>query len=82
MKKEHFEILMEDVREKLDLILEGHASLDRKIDKVHEDLNEKIEMNSFKIDALNKKIDAVARDLTAHRTDTESHGKGFKASDQ
>jgi len=76
----------------LEKAIPKEASLDRKIDKVSENLTEKNELNSFKIDVLNKKIDdvdarlsakidGVAKDLSAHRTDTESHGKGYKASD-
>jgi len=85
MKIEHLEILMENIKETVDLILEGHTSLNKKIDTVYENLNEKIEINSFKIDTLNQKIDSVekslkqeirtvAEGLTAHRADTESHG--------
>jgi hypothetical protein len=32
-------------------------------------------------DELGQKIDAVAEDLSADRADTESHRKGYKASD-
>ena len=84
MKKEHLEILLEDISGKFDLVLEGHAALDTKFDCKFDELNEKIEINSFKIDTLNKKIDAVdeklskkidgvAADLKAHRADTEAH---------
>ena len=84
MKKEHFEILLEDMNSKFELILEGHAALNRKMDIKFSELSEKIDHNSFKIDTLNKKIDAVdeklskkidavAVDLKAHRSDTEAH---------
>ena len=84
MKKETLEVLLEDISSKFDLVLEGHAALDKKIDLRFDELNEKTENNSFKIDALNKKIDAVdeklsqkidavAADLKAHRSDTEAH---------
>ena len=84
MKKEHLEILLEDIRGKFDLVLEGHAALDEKFSKRFNELDEKIDMNSFKIDVLNKKIDTVeARlradigvvvdNLAAHRADTEAH---------
>lgn len=63
MEKDHSEIILEDIQSKFELILEGHASLHRKIDTVYRDLNEKIEMNSFKIDTLNKKIDDVEGSL-------------------
>jgi chromosome segregation ATPase len=64
MQKDHLEILLEDIRGKFDLVLEGHAALDKKIDVRFDDLNEKIEHNSFMIGALNKKIDSVDERLS------------------
>jgi chromosome segregation ATPase len=64
MKKENLEILLEDIDSKFDLVLEGYAALDRKIDVKFDTLNEKIEHNSFMIDTLNKKIDAVDERLS------------------
>jgi outer membrane murein-binding lipoprotein Lpp len=95
MEKQHFEMLLEDIKEKVELILEGHASLNAKIDKVHENLDEKIGLNGLKIDALSSrvgkleykldglevKVDRVAVELAAHRADTESHPKKYKVSD-
>jgi outer membrane murein-binding lipoprotein Lpp len=78
MEKDHLQILLEDIRSKFDLVLEGHAALDKKIDTRFDELNEKIEHNSFKIDTLNKKIDSVAADLSAHRKDTEAHGTVYR----
>jgi outer membrane murein-binding lipoprotein Lpp len=97
VKKEHFEILLEDIKEKVDLILEGHATLNSKIDRVEDNIEEKIEMLDAKIDSvhnrlnakidsvhdrLSAKIDGVANDLAAHRADTESHPKGYRVSDK
>ena len=73
MEKEHLEMILEDINGKFDLVLEGYSSLDKKLDTRFDELNEKIENNSFKIDVLNKKIDGVAADLQAHRADTEVH---------
>jgi len=73
MQKEHFEVLLEDISGKFDLVLEGHAALDGKIERKFDELNEKIDNNSFKIDVLNQKIDSVAKDLREHRADTEAH---------
>ena len=84
MKKDHLEILLEDIRGNVQLVLKGHVVLDRKIDTKFNELSEKIDINSLKIDALNGKIDAVdkklsdkiddvAADLKAHRADTEAH---------
>jgi len=89
MEKDHLEILLEDIRSTFELVLEGHAALDKKIDSRFDELNDKMEHNSFKIDTLNKKIevvderlgkkiDAVAADLAAHRKDTEAHGTVYR----
>jgi len=53
MEKEHLEILLEDIRRKFDLVLEGHEVLQRQITNVYESLNDKIEMNTLAINALN-----------------------------
>ncbi len=81
MEKEHFEILLEDIKEKFDLVLEGHQGLHHDIKDLRQNMDEKFELIDFKIDTLNKKIDNVAADLSAHRADTESHPKGYKVSD-
>ena len=80
MQKDHLEILLEDVRGKFDLVLEGHEMLSNKIDDKFNELNEKIEHNSFlinvvndKVDKLEVKVDGIASDLSAHRADTEAH---------
>ena len=73
MEKGHLEMILEDINGKFDLVLEGYSSLDKKLDTRFDDLDEKIENNTFKIDVLNKKIDGVAADLKDHRADTEVH---------
>ncbi len=65
MKKDHLEILLEDIRGKFELVLQGHESLSRKMDGRFDQLNEKIEHNSFLIGTLNKKIDGVDSSLSA-----------------
>ena len=77
MQKEHFEILLESVDSKMQLILEGFSVLDSKIDAVKDQLTERADLTDFKLDVLNKKIDAVAADLKAHRSDTEAHHSGL-----
>jgi hypothetical protein len=72
MKKDHLEILLEDIRGKFELVLEGHESLSRKIDGRFDELNEKIEHNSFLIGTLNKKIDGVDKSLSAKIDDFEN----------
>ena len=89
MDKDHLEILLEDIREKFDLVLEGHDALRKDIRDTREELGEKINLVDFQVETLNQKIDgvrdtlsqkidAVASDLTAHRRDTEAHPSVYK----
>jgi hypothetical protein len=56
MQKDHLEILLEDIRSKFDLVLEGNDSLNRKIDKNFAELNGKIEHQTFMLGAINQKV--------------------------
>ena len=76
MKKEHFEILLEDISGKFDLIIEGHAALDRKFDRRCDELNEKIEHNSFMLGILCDKVDVMGARLSAQLDDL---GNNFAA---
>ena len=64
MEKDNLEMILEDINGKFDLVLEGYAALDKKLDDRFDELNEKIENNSFKIEILNQKIDGVEEKLT------------------
>ena len=64
MEKGNLEMILEDINSKFDLVLEGYAALDKKMDNRFDQMNEKIENNSFKIEILNKKIDGVDEKLT------------------
>jgi len=59
MEKDHLEILLEDIREKFDLVLEGHGALHKEIRDTREELCEKINLVDFKVGVLNQKIDGV-----------------------
>jgi len=63
MKKDHLEILLEDIRGKFDLVLEGHDTLRQEIRGTREELGEKINLVDFKVETLNQKIDGVRDDL-------------------
>jgi len=84
MKKEHLEVLLEDIGGKFDLVLEGHEVLRSEIRELARKTDERFDLVDFKLDTLNqkidavdeklsKRIDAVAADLKAHRADTEAH---------
>lgn len=89
MEKANLEILLEGLRGKFDLVLEGHSSLHKRIDIAEQNLNDKISLVDFKVGVLNQKIDgvrdelgqkidAVAADLASHRRDTEAHLSVYK----
>jgi archaellum component FlaC len=63
MEKEHLEILLEDIRGKFDLVLEGHDTLHKEIRDTREELGEKINLVDFKVETLNRKIDGVEESL-------------------
>ena len=59
MEKDNLEIILEDIRGKFELVLEGHASLHQEIRNTREELSEKINLVDFKVETLNRKIDDV-----------------------
>ncbi|MCX5815301.1 MAG: hypothetical protein NTX75_03535 [Proteobacteria bacterium] len=63
MKKDHLEILLEDIKEKFDLVLEGHEVLHRGIQDTRQELREEIGFVNNKVDTvennLSSKIDAA-----------------------
>ena len=67
-EQEHrLEVILEDMNGKFDLLLEGHASLDQKIDRVHDsakdDHRESMAMIKTVHDSLDEKIDSVRDEL-------------------
>lgn len=78
MKKENFEVLLENISSKFDLVLEGHEVLRSEIRELSRRTDERFDLVDFKIETLNKKLDAVAADLSAHRADTEAHGGAYR----
>lgn len=71
MEKDHLEILLGDIREKFDLVLEGHDALRKEIQEARRELGDKISLVDFK-------VEAVAADLKAHRADTEAHRSVYR----
>jgi hypothetical protein len=71
MEKGNLEILLEDIRGKFDLVLEGHDVLRKEIQDARHELGDKISLVDFK-------VEAVATDLKAHRRDTEAHPSLYK----
>ncbi len=65
MKKDHLEMLLEDIKEKFDLVLEGHDVLHREIKDTRQELREEIGLVNVKVDALSQKIDTVDKKVDA-----------------
>jgi hypothetical protein len=63
-EKERFEILLEEIRGDVKLVLEGHGVLDRKIDSVKQDLGEKMESIKYEIlTSVDRKIEKAEKSL-------------------
>jgi len=60
-----------NIREKFDLVLEGHDPLRKEIQEARRELGDKISLVDFK-------VEAVAADLKAHRADTEAHRSVYR----
>ena len=52
MEQAYMEILLEEMRSKFDLVLEGHASLNAKIDELRRESNEKHDLTAFKLEVM------------------------------
>jgi archaellum component FlaC len=57
MEKNNLEVLLEDIRGKFDLVLEGHDILHQEIKNTRKELCEQIKLVDFKLETLNQKID-------------------------
>lgn len=64
MQKDTLEILLEDIRSKFDLVLEGHEVLRGEIRELGRKTDDRFDLVDLKIETLNKKIDAVDEKLT------------------
>ncbi|MCF6267465.1 MAG: hypothetical protein L3J57_13095 [Desulfuromusa sp.] len=64
MEKEHLEVILESIDSKFDLVLEGHETLNQKIDDLAKRTDERFDLVDIKIDTLNDKIDTVDKKLT------------------
>lgn len=59
MEKQHFEILLENMDSKINMILEGYSVLDKRIVDEGEKRREENELLNVKISALSHRFDAV-----------------------
>ena len=56
-------MILEDLDSKLDLVLEGHAALDLKIDKNHQETNEKFEIVNEKLEMVFDELHLIRNEL-------------------
>ena len=66
----HFNVLFEDIKSKVQLVLEGHAILDRKIESTRQDLkdtilqvHQEVKWTNERIDETNERIDKTNQQL-------------------
>jgi hypothetical protein len=79
MEQSHLEILLEDIRSKFELVLEGHSVLNNKIDAFRAESNEKHDQTAFQIKILNNKIDAVREESNEKHDQTATLLKAVAA---
>ena len=65
MEKDNLEILLEDIRGKFDLVLEGHEVLRKEIRDTRTELGEKIQFVDFKVDAVGQRVEALDQRVEA-----------------
>jgi len=71
MKKYRIEVLCEDIKGKLDLLIKGNDTFLHEIRERMQVLGEKIDMNTFLLRKASKKTDAIAPDLAVQQVGTE-----------
>jgi hypothetical protein len=62
-EKERFEVLLEEIRGDVKLVLEGHDVLNKKIDGVKRELKEEIGIVSSRVDSVGSRVDSVSKKL-------------------
>lgn len=63
LKKEHFEVLLEEIRSDVKLALEGHQGLNRKLDEVKSELGEQIDVVRIGLQGVKTDLQGVKADL-------------------
>ncbi|TLM68214.1 MAG: hypothetical protein FDZ69_03300 [Deltaproteobacteria bacterium] len=71
MEQNYMEILLEEMRGKFNLVLEGHAALNARIDGLDRKLDEKHDLTTLQIQALKDRIDNVEQTLATRIDSTE-----------
>ena len=61
--KERFEVLLEEINTKMDLLIEGHQTLDEKIDRITRELRDGMAQMRKE---LSNKIDKISEKLLDH----------------
>ncbi len=59
VSKPHFEVVLEDIDSKLDLVVEGHRGLDKKIDIVDKKVDDLHKEMDYKFEIVFEKFDEV-----------------------
>jgi hypothetical protein len=72
---DEFNIILEDINQKFDILIEGHNGLNKKFDRLDNKIDREIEDRQAADAVLLKEIRELRVDLNEHRNNTELHGE-------
>jgi len=72
-KERNFGVILEDIDSKLDLVVEGHGALDKKIDAVANNLDDFKNETSFNFKVVHEILDSHTKILSSHTKKLDSH---------
>ena len=70
-----FKAILEDINQKLDILIEGHNGLNQRFDQLDQKIDREIEDRQAADAVLLKEIRELREDLNEHRNNTELHGE-------
>ena len=69
-EKERFEVLLEQVRHEMEIVAEGHITLDQKVDRLTQELSEKMDAGFARMDVgfsgVLSQVRSVAKQIQDH----------------
>jgi len=71
----HFGVVLENIDSKLDLVVEGHEALDKKIDKVDKKVEDFRKEVNYKFEIITEVLSEHGKILTEHGKILTEHGK-------
>ena len=73
VKERHFGVILENIDSKVDLLVEGHKTLDKKIDRVDENLEDFRQETNYKFKVVQETLNSHSKILDSHSKTLNSH---------